>query len=506
MKLLKLKWRADPTPKRMKPPTAAVESAQKNSFLLVVYSHRLWIFLFCIAILLGGIRLKGAYHALSGRLVCPVQVQKDEALIVDDSLCFMQGSTPYVDFRAGGPYVLCNYPPLYLSLQAFFIKSGLGLFTAGRWISFISFLFILCLLIYWGTRRWSFLWILLLPIWLLASPTWEIWASVDRCDVLMIALNFFALSLWVFSVEPALASNRFRGWETFSVGLFHAAALLVKQTAWPLGVAAMIVLVHRRRWKELFLFCMGAFIPPLLVVSYLEKSTQGMFLNHTLFGAAGAFDYDVFRQLFLGSWVRECGLLFLLTIVVLRWGTKQLDIVKIIFWFQTASLASLGRVFGAENYYLEFFLISVVVIAEGSRLEPGAEKPQWFPFLSASGAVLISTSFAFGMGYPFIPSPSDVSAKQQAAYIMTGRGPVLALDPDLVLMTGRTLWYQPSSFAFQYRLKKWDPAILVKSTNMALWNGSRFMTCIISRCFHRLSRKPSIDTTFPYSKDGGGFS
>jgi hypothetical protein len=56
-----------------------------------------------------------------------------------------------------------------------------------------------------------------------------------------------------------------------------------------------------------------------------------------------------------------------------------------------------------------------------------------------------------------------VSAKQQAAYIMTGRGPVLALDPDLVLMTGRTLWYQPSSFAFQYRLKKWDPAILVKS-------------------------------------------
>jgi hypothetical protein len=247
------------------------------------------------------------------------------------------------------------------------------------------------------------------------------------------------------------------------VGLCHAAALLTKQTAWPLSATIFLICSFRGQWNKLFFFGLGAWIPPALVVGFFEWITHGMFLNHTFFWSVGTFDFSVFRQLFLGSWIKECGLLFLLALIVLKWGTRQTNIVLVLFCFQTVSLISLGRILSAENYYLEFFLITAVVIAEGLRVVSPKGQPLWLHTISTCVVLIVSISFALGMGFPSVPSPSDINSKQQAASIMTGRGPVLALDPDLVLMTGRNLWYQPSSFAFLYRLNKWDSLGLVKS-------------------------------------------
>jgi len=418
-----------------------------------------WVFALCLLLLLP--KTFSMASAAYRRVVCPVQVQQEEAILANSALLVLDGKTPYQDLKGEGPFWACNYPPLFFALQAFLIRSGMGLFSSGRWISLVSFGLILALLIYWGRRRWSFPWTFLVPIWLMSSVTWWTWASMDRCDALMIAMNFSALTVYIFALETSKhRTGMFSHGALFS-GFLHAIALMTKQTAWPLGLILVGVFFWERRWKDLLAFALGAYVPTAIVFGAFQLLTQGHFFRHTVIGAVGVFDPTLFKSLFCTRWALECGALFLMALGVLRWGHRQSRVVLFLFVFHALNLVSMGRVYAAENYYLEFFLLATVLVAEGLGRGSGASGP--VGRIVPLGILAVSLSLFSMSGPPTVPTPGEIEAKRQAASLLKGEGPVLCIDADLALMTGRRIWYHPCNYAFFYQTGQWDPARLTRS-------------------------------------------
>lgn len=397
-------------------------------------------------------RLPGGFRSVAGRLECPTQVMQDEALHVDYSRVFLSHHSPYVDFRQGPPYVHCSYPPLYYLAQAGVQREGGGLFTSGRWVSFGAFLTLLFLVALWGASRWHWAAAVAVPLALAVSPTWDAWATVDRCDLLMVALNFASIVVWLTWVEKGSEEGVGSLAPALLSGLLHAAALWTKQTAWGWGAAVVLASIPAKRWRLLAAFMLGAYVPSAVALAGMQAATHGMFLQHTFVWPVGVFDLHVLFHQLSGNWLRECAPLLLLGAVGLRWGGKVSRALALWFGLQCLGTIALGRLQSAENYYLEAMLAGWVVSAE-TLAAPRSRVS--FP---AAGWVLVAAVSLAPLAQPPVPSAGEREAKLQAAAWLTGHGPCLAVDADLVVLSGRPLWYQPSTFWLLHQSGRWDPS------------------------------------------------
>jgi hypothetical protein len=404
-----------------------------------------------------GLRFLSAVPPMFQRVTCPVQVQQDEALHVDFALRLLDGKTPYPDFSSGGPYVHGLYPPLFYVLEAALLKAGAGLFQSGRWISLTAFLGILAFLALWGCGRWQGPWRWFGVLLVAASPTWDAWATVDRSDVLMAFFNLASLTVWMFRVEEPKDAAGPRGCWAFLAGLLHAAALLTKQTSLLLGAAVVFSCILRRRWKYLGAFALGAYGPAALATGVLVWGTHGMYWKHTVVYSQSLFDAHRLIRFLAGPWLMECGALAFLAAAARIAGKRPPIVVAVNAAFQTLFLTSFGRVGSAENYILEFTLAASLFFCEGW----GRDAPFRAAWITAVPLALTSLLWAV-QPVLRVPTADEIAMKRDAASRLEGKGPVLLQDPDLALMTGREVWYHPSSFGILYSMGVWDAASLVR--------------------------------------------
>ncbi|GEM_PF-1397848 len=389
------------------------------------------------------------------RVTCPFQVQQDEANHVDFGLRLARLERPYVDFRSGGPYLHFSYTPLYYFLQAFALLSGIGMFSAGRVISFGAFLGILALVYGWGRRRWKTPWPALITLLVAASPTWDTWASVTRSDVLSIFFNLAALSLWVRHGEGKGEGRPDDKRRWVQAGLLHAAAILTKQTTFVLGLAVLATGFLRRRWKPTFTFMAASWGTAVLILGLLDLWTGGLFHLHVIVWARGFMIPGRFASFITGSWWRECSLPTAMALMAFLLGRKPNPTVLAYGLGSALGLASLGRVGSAENYYLEFLLAMFLWIGEGWGV-PEARTPTWKGWVSALGVLALTVSF-LSMPAPTVPSPEERAQKTEAAsWLRKDPGQVLLLDTDLALLSGHEVWYQPSTFGALYGMGSWN--------------------------------------------------
>ncbi len=413
--------------------------------------------LFAVAWVVLAVRFLMNTAPMLQRVTCPVQVQQDEALHVDFARRVTQGKSPYPDFHSGAPYVHCSYPPLYYAAQAALMRSGFGLFQSGRWISLAALLGALALLIVWGRERWRGPWRWIGALLIAASPTWNTWATVDRSDVLMIFLNLAALTVWVLRVETPVKETAVTGRWAFLSGCLHAAALMTKQTSLLLGVAIVLACIPRRRWKRLGAFALGAYGPAALLTGILVSWTDGLFWKHTVVWSQSLFDGHRLFLFLAGPWLLECGALAFLGVAAWIAGKRPPLVVTSYVVLQTLFLASLGRVGSAENYYLEFLLAASLFCCEGW----GRESPGRVPWIAAIPLALLSLIWIFQPTLR-VPPDTEIAMKRDVAVRLEGKGPVLLLDTDLALMTGREVWYHPSTFGVLFSMGAWDASTLVR--------------------------------------------
>ena len=414
----------------------------------------LWLIVLFLAV-------RAAYlvHSEFVRVTCPCQVQQDEALHVDFGRRIALGESPYVDFRNGGPYVHCSYPPLYYLLMALGLRHGVGLFESGRWVSWFGFFALLAMLFFWTFRRSAGPWKFLGPLLVANAPTWVVWGTVDRSDALSIAFNLASLLVWMLVVEQQKPESRKAKGAAWIAGLLHALALLTKQTTLLLGVAVLAAGIVRKRPKTTGAFLLAAWGTAGLAAGLLVLGTHGLFWDHTVVWARSYFEWTRLAEFLVQSWAPECGALAILGVLALWKGTTVPLILRILLTLETLSLFSLGRVGSAENYYMEFLLVLVLVLGEAlSRPDPNSGKSIRWVIVG----LLAVTLFQWGLQKPRVPGNTEINQKHQAAALLEGHGPVLLIDSDLALMSGREVWYHPSTFQVLFAMRAWDASTLVR--------------------------------------------
>jgi len=68
----------------------------------------------------------------------PYGLENGEALVLRFCQFLSEGKPVYAPLDSGPPFIGCNYPPLYLALVAFALKTGVPIFFAGRLVSLLS--------------------------------------------------------------------------------------------------------------------------------------------------------------------------------------------------------------------------------------------------------------------------------------------------------------------------------------------------------------------------------
>ncbi len=413
--------------------------------LLLVFSS--WAFLFGLPM-------------LCHRLAYPLQVEQGEAINVEKGLILLRGGNLYPDSAQGGPYLYSVYPPLFSWLEAGLMKAAGLVWQPGRFLAFAGYLGCGMLLAIWGWRRWGRLWAAFLTLLLWTFPTWAEWGTMARCDTLALFLHFGAfLLLYRDSLQPS-------GKKWIAVaGLLTAAAALVKQDALALGAVYGIYCLARCQWARLGSYALFSIAPLALVFGIEQAQTHGLFYDHTVAWLNTGFDASAFWYFLSRVFWKEAGIV-LLAVVVL-WVMKKIPLLLSIQMVGSLiSLLSLGRILGAENYWLGFLLYGVFFVGEASAASPNPAL-SWRPSPKAQdwGRALLGAAFlvsALSGKWPSTPPEADAAMKKEAAKIYESGENHLALDLDLPVMAGKKVWIQPAEYMAMVKRGIWSAEPLIR--------------------------------------------
>jgi hypothetical protein len=398
------------------------------------------------------------------RLTCPIQLQQADAINVERAMILIRGENLYPDPTKGGPYLYTAYPPLFFWLEAQLIMNLHSLWLPGRLLAFTGYIGCGLLLGFWAFARWGKIWALLLPALLWTFPSWQRWGTVDRPDTLFIFLQFTAFLLLYRQVIDGASGGRDGMKLTLLAGLLEACAVLIKQSSISLLLANGVYCLFSKRWKNLFMFYAACLIPVGMVVVWESVVTGGLFSRHTFVWLNTGFKWDLLWYWLSNDLIVEAGWLLALLLIVLF----SMGVPALLGWqmlFGTLNLISLGRLTGAENYWLEFILMALFCVGECAGREKHSPRlpsqfGKWARWAMVIGIAFILCSSIKG-NKPEVPSASEVEAKMDAAKIYDMPGEHLALDTDLPLMAGKRIWIQPHEYSAMVKQGFWsvDPLI-----------------------------------------------
>ena len=290
-------------------------------------------------------------------------------------------------------------------------------------------------------------------LWLF--PTWLTWGSMARMDTVLVGVNLFSLLVLLKEMELN-PSKSLRSW--WMAGFLNAAALLLKPSACTLTLAVFLIVVLKRKWKEGFAFLSVALIPVLLVTAYWQWKTNGLYLIHTYKWAAQDFNFSVLWGFLSGSFLKEGGWLVLGVVVTLFKRPLPL-LLKLQLLFSALWLLGLSRNGSAENYYMEFFMVGILVLGEGWFVHN-----ERYPVKSEMPLLCLALAGLY-LGLqpgPGSPSYSQMAAEARGLTFFADPGEYLTLDTDLPYQAGRRIWYQHSGLLPLINRGLWDPAPLIR--------------------------------------------
>ncbi len=412
-----------------------------------------------LAVLSTGAAALIAAH-ISAALWAQHEVTQNESAVAIHSLGLASGQGLY--HKLGSyPYTVSPYMPLFYAAQAALHRLGLPPFQAGRLLSILGLAGIL-----WGV--WKILQLSAgetYATWagtLLAASTANLifWGTVGQVDVL--GLGFSINALYCYLRYRRAHEGRYLLWS----GAFALAALFTKQTLIAAGCTILICLAseNRRRAAWFALSIAGAGISLAAAVNY---GTSGGFLENTVFANINPFSSVKFAAQLRYLLPVTCGSMLIAAAGLpagLREGLHPL------YTYAAASLAVLlgtGSKIGADlNYQLETMM--ALALCAGWSLH----RLRFFPLcleksrsavtlLQAPLLVYIVLNFVIGGRILNDRIFQEISRREEYAqlrpYLDSAKGPVISVQFDPLLQSGRRLEVEPLIYTLMVGAGRVDP-------------------------------------------------
>jgi hypothetical protein len=388
-------------------------------------------------------------------LTFPYPLNYGEGPLLDQSVRLAQFENIYRTDLSGPPYVVANYPPLFMLAQVPFVWLFGPALWYGRLISLLSVaavaLFVgLTLHALTRDRIAAVAGGLIFP----AMPYVVRWSSLSRVDSLGLALSW--AGLFIVARWPE------RRWSIFVSALFLVAAVYTRQTyllAAPLAAFVWLVAQgQRRRALETAAIAGGA---SLLLFAALNIFAGGGFFLNTIIANLNDFRWERVSLNALGA-LLACPLLLLgsLAFLVLtpRKGNRSWWLVAPYLVASIPSAVLVGKVGSDVNYLLE--LSAALGLATGAFIAWQRKRPRLRVALIALLAVQVlvlaqSSRVSSGLQDYVIEQRSEVA--QLSRIVASADGPVLTDDyMGLLPLQGRRIYFQPFEMTQLSRDGDWN--------------------------------------------------
>jgi ABC-type sugar transport system permease subunit len=392
----------------------------------------------------------------------PYPLNYGEGPLLDQAVRLQELQNIYPSDLSRPPYVISNYPPLFVLLQAPLVWAFGPAFLYGRAISLLCTITVAGLIATTiNTLTRDRMAAVAGGLTFLAVPFVLHWSSLDRVDMLGLALSWGGLY--------AIVRRPDRG-GVILAALLLVAAVYTRQTyalAVPLAALAWLLACGQRR-HALGLVIMTSGLG-LLLLGVLSVLTKGGFFFHTITANANEFRWELVagNLSFMGG-IMPVLLVGGLAFVVLGLSTRPAS-----WWFVGAYLMGavaiallIGKIGSDVNYLLE--LSAALALAAGSLVGRYPARPgvrcALLLALAVQVAIMVQASqFTYARLQAGVIENRDGLTRPEEL-VDDSNGPVLADEyAGLLPLEGRGIYLQPFEMTQLQRDGRWDQGPLISS-------------------------------------------
>lgn len=394
-------------------------------------------------------------------IVYPYQVSYPEGFILNQAKLICEGKNIYKNIDHY-PFIIANYPPIYLLICAGFIKLFGISFFGGRLVTFLATILIVFLIykiLFKKTTRNTAIFCALLFI--ASSYTFKD-TPLMRVDMTGLFLSLFGLYL-VIDTQKDLKL-------CYSIPFFLA-ALYTKPTFFTAPFALAIHLLLSER-KKAIIFIFSMVISYLLLFFILNHFTAGEFYRHTILYNLNIFELKQAAKYYI-HFLQTHAILFLFSLIFLfsPSASRECFFWKLYFIISTIVAVTVGKVGANTNYFCE--LIALTCILTGLAIEKlkndmDDKKYQLFIYSAAMAQLILF------LHLPFFSEPIITKTDWHDNHILSQKiqntgGPILSEDAGILVLNQREVLFQPFEFT--------------QLARQNIWNEEKFILDIVNRRF-----------------------
>lgn len=407
------------------------------------------------------------------RILFPYGVNYGEAPIINQANRVLLGEVIYKNNFDSPPYIVSNYPPVYIYLLSFLTKIfELPFYKCGRLISLFSTViavYIVTTICYKLTKK-NFIGAISFGLFL-GHPYLISWSSVARVDLLALSLSLLGIYIILFHWKSNLG--------ILLATVLFTASIYTRQSyllAGPLGSSVWLLKNDR---KKFYLFFFTLLLLNSSIFIYLNISTENGFFNNVV--TANINEYSIIRLLsllknFIIIWPIVITFVVITSISRLRDFLKRRQISNIpnILFFllpyiMAASITTLtiGKVGSDINYFLE--LIVALLLSFSLLLNLSGSKSTSLNLLYKLSILsqllwILVIILVINMRN-VLQLKSDIGQYEKIykeTESATKVGNVLSDDYlDMVVISGQQIYYQPFEYGQLFKAGIWNPNNLV---------------------------------------------
>ena len=402
---------------------------------------------------------------------CPYALDYGEGLVLSQALRLTQGETLYNDYTHY-PYVVSNYPPLFIALSAVGVKLFGVSFAFGRALAFAAMLGVAVMMAVLLRRgRVGLVPALGAPAFLLSTSAVAKWSGFMRVDTT-------ALLLVMAGLYFVLKGGK---WLIAAVILMLAASYTKQSMV--AGVAAAFVYLLWIGGRKSALLFLGSWVGiGLAVFGLFQAVSGGWFYRHVVVGNANPWYWDQ-----TWWWIRETGkewpvllsLAAVSAVVVaagLRRGSGRAAPAKDpamgdrlflpYFVFAAASFLTVGKAGATVNYVIEPLAAACMVAALGYdrllRARPTrVAHPLWVVAALALAGQAIAM-WAPPWRWEAQRNLQAEGARAAAQIIAKTKGDIIGEPVGILVTSGRPVLLDPASFSQMSLAGVWDATPLLR--------------------------------------------